>query len=160
MVSQQLRLLHGRVGDSTTSANSLRFQMGELVEDAVASWCGDIVGHFWLIRNELQKLVKLICEFFSLCAKVYDTICIMLSWAKVYETICIMLSWAKVYETICIMLSWAKVYETICIMLSWAKDYETICIMLSWAKDYETICIVLITVLVSYKGVIVFLHSS
>ena len=33
--------------------------MSELVEDAVASWCGDIVRHFWLIRNELQKFVEL-----------------------------------------------------------------------------------------------------
>ena len=39
--------------------------MSELVEDAVASRCGDIVGHFWLIRNELQKFVELIFEFFS-----------------------------------------------------------------------------------------------
>ena len=52
LVSKQLRLLHGRVGDSTTLINSLSPQMSELVEDAVASWCGDIVGHFWLIRNE------------------------------------------------------------------------------------------------------------
>ena len=39
--------------------------MSELVENAVASWCGDIVGHFWLIRNELQKLDELKFEFFS-----------------------------------------------------------------------------------------------
>ena len=64
-VSKQLRLLHGRVGDSTTLVNSLRTQMSELVEDAIASWCGDIVGHFWLIRNELQKFVELKFEFFS-----------------------------------------------------------------------------------------------
>ena len=37
VVSKQLRLLHGRVGDSTTSVNSLSPQMSELVEDAVAS---------------------------------------------------------------------------------------------------------------------------
>ena len=37
VVSKQLRLLHGRVGDSTTSLNSLSPQMSELVEDAVAS---------------------------------------------------------------------------------------------------------------------------
>ena len=37
MVSKQLRLLHGRVGDSTTLVNSLSPQMSELVEDAVAS---------------------------------------------------------------------------------------------------------------------------
>ena len=48
VASKQLRLLHGRVGDSTTVVNSLSFQMSELVEDAIASWCGDIVGHFWL----------------------------------------------------------------------------------------------------------------
>ena len=39
--------------------------MSELVEDAVASGCGDRVGHFWLIRNELQKFVELKFEFFS-----------------------------------------------------------------------------------------------
>ena len=37
----------------------------ELVEDAVDSGSGDIVGHFWLIKNELQKLVELKFEFFS-----------------------------------------------------------------------------------------------
>ena len=59
MVSKQLRQLHSLVGDSTTSVNSLSPQMSELVEDAVASLCGDIVGHFRLIRNELQKFVEL-----------------------------------------------------------------------------------------------------
>ena len=39
--------------------------MSEQVEDAVASWCGDIGGHFWLIRNELQKFVELKFEFFT-----------------------------------------------------------------------------------------------
>ena len=65
VVSQQLRLLHGRVEDSTTLVNSLSLQMSELVEDAIASWCGDIVGRFWLIRNALQKLVELKFEFFN-----------------------------------------------------------------------------------------------
>ena len=65
MVEKQLRLLHVRVGDSTISVNSLSPQMRELVEDAVASCCSDIVGHFWLIRNELQKLVEFKFEFFS-----------------------------------------------------------------------------------------------
>ena len=65
VVSKQLRLLHGRNGDSTTVVNSLSPQMSELVEDAVASWCGDIVWHFWLIRNEPQKFVELKFEFFS-----------------------------------------------------------------------------------------------
>ena len=37
VVSKQLRLLHGRVRDSTPSVNSLSSQMSELVEDAVAS---------------------------------------------------------------------------------------------------------------------------
>ena len=46
VVSKQLRLLHGRVGDSTILINSLSPQMSELAEDAIASWCGDIVGHF------------------------------------------------------------------------------------------------------------------
>ena len=36
----------------------------QLVEDAIASWCGDIVWHFWLIRNGLEKLVELKFEFF------------------------------------------------------------------------------------------------
>ena len=65
VVWKRLRLLHGRVGDSTTLVNSLSPQMSELVEDAIASWCGDTLGHFWLIRNELQKLVELKFEFFS-----------------------------------------------------------------------------------------------
>ena len=62
---KQLRLLHGRVGDSTIVVNSLSPQMSELVEDAIASWCGDIVMHFWLIRNGVEKLVELKFEFFS-----------------------------------------------------------------------------------------------
>ena len=37
VVSKQLRLLHGRVGDPTTVVNSLNPQMSDLVEDAVAS---------------------------------------------------------------------------------------------------------------------------
>ena len=65
LVLKQLRLLHGRIGDSTTSVNSLSPQMSELVEDAIASWCGDIVGQFWLIRNELQKFDQLKFEFLS-----------------------------------------------------------------------------------------------
>ena len=36
VVSKQLRLLRGRVEDSTTLVNSLSPQMSELVEDAVA----------------------------------------------------------------------------------------------------------------------------
>ena len=35
--SKQLRLLHGRVGDSTIVVNSLSPQMSKLVEDAIAS---------------------------------------------------------------------------------------------------------------------------
>ena len=65
MVSKHLRLLRGRDGDSTTLINSVGPQMSELVEDAVASCCGDIVDHFWLIRNEFQKLVELKFEIFS-----------------------------------------------------------------------------------------------
>ena len=34
---KQLRLLHGRVGDSTIVENSLSPQMSQLVEDAIAS---------------------------------------------------------------------------------------------------------------------------
>ena len=37
VVSKQLRLLHGRVGDSTASVNSLSPQMSALVENAVTS---------------------------------------------------------------------------------------------------------------------------
>ena len=66
MVSKQLRLLLGRIGDSTTLVNSFSPQMSELVEDAAASRCGDIVGNFWLIRNELPKVFELKFEFFSL----------------------------------------------------------------------------------------------
>ena len=35
VVSKQLRLLHGQIGDSTIVANCLSPQMSELVEDAV-----------------------------------------------------------------------------------------------------------------------------
>ena len=52
VASKQLRLLHGRVEDSTIVVNSLSPQMSELVEDAISSWCGDIVGHF---GNELYN---------------------------------------------------------------------------------------------------------
>ena len=34
---KQVRLLHGRVADSTTLVNSLNPQMSELVQDAIAS---------------------------------------------------------------------------------------------------------------------------
>ena len=40
VASKQLRLLHGRVRDSTIVVNSLSPQMSELLEDAIASWCG------------------------------------------------------------------------------------------------------------------------
>ena len=43
---EQLRLFHGRIGDSTTSVNSSSPQMCELVEDAVASRYSDVVGYF------------------------------------------------------------------------------------------------------------------
>ena len=32
--------------------------MSELVEDAVDACSSDIVGHFWLMRNELQKFLS------------------------------------------------------------------------------------------------------
>ena len=66
VASKQLRLLHGRVGASTIVVYSLSPQMSELVADAIASGCGDIVGHFWLIRNGVEKLVELKFKFFSL----------------------------------------------------------------------------------------------
>ena len=82
MVSKQLRLLHGRVWDSTTVVNSLSPQMIQLVEDAIASWCGDIVGHFWLIRNELQKFVELKFEYFG-----FNTFSVsQLFWKRVVQT--------------------------------------------------------------------------
>ena len=82
VVSKQPRLLHGRVGDSTTLVSSLSPQMSELVEDAVASWCGDIVDHFWLIRNELQKFVELKFEFFS-----FNTLDVsQIFWQRVVQT--------------------------------------------------------------------------
>ena len=65
MVSKQLIHSPWPSRDSTTFLNSLSPRMSELVEDAVASCNGDIVGHFWLIRNELQKLDDLKFEFFS-----------------------------------------------------------------------------------------------
>ena len=65
VVSKQLRLLRGRVGDSTIVVNSLSSQMSELVKDAIASCCGDIFGNFWLVRNGFEKLVELKFEFFS-----------------------------------------------------------------------------------------------
>ena len=37
VASKQLRLVHGRVGDSTIVVNSLSPQMSELFEDAIAS---------------------------------------------------------------------------------------------------------------------------
>ena len=78
---QQLRLLHGRIRGSTTLVNSLSPQMSELVEDAVASWCSDIVGHFWLIKNELQKLIKLKFEFLELYNNdIYIYICISITY--------------------------------------------------------------------------------
>ena len=65
VASKQLRLLHGRVVDYTTVVNCLSPQMSELVQDAIAYRCGDIVGHFWLIRNGVEKLVQLKFEFFT-----------------------------------------------------------------------------------------------
>ena len=65
VASKQLRLLHGRVADSTTVVNFLSPQMSELVEDAIASWCGDIVRNFWLVRNGVEKLAELKFDFFS-----------------------------------------------------------------------------------------------
>ena len=65
MIVDDWWLLYGRVGDSTFVVNSLSPQMSELVEDAIASWCDDIVGHFWLIMNGIEKLVELKFEFLS-----------------------------------------------------------------------------------------------
>ena len=50
-----------RAANSITLVNSLSPQMCELVEVDVASWCG----HFWLVRNELQKFVELKFKFLS-----------------------------------------------------------------------------------------------
>ena len=113
MVSKQLRLLHSRVGDFATLVNSLSPQMSELVEDAIASWCGDIVGHFWLIRNELQKLIELKFEFFSF--NTFDVSQIF--WQRVVQR------WPK--YSYCLLLkgfSWVSVFwilnDALCSM-SW-----------------------------------------
>ena len=53
VVSKQLTLFRGRVGLLQHFGKFLLPQMSELVEDAVVSGCGDIVGHFGLISNEL-----------------------------------------------------------------------------------------------------------
>ena len=57
--SKQLTLLRGfgAVLAASIVVNSLSPQVSELVKDAIASWCGDIVGHFLLIRNGVEKLV-------------------------------------------------------------------------------------------------------
>ena len=58
VASKQLRLLHGRVGDSTIVVNSLSPQMSELVEDAIASWCGDkfdIFGWSGMVSGNLSS---------------------------------------------------------------------------------------------------------
>ena len=56
LVSKQLRLLRGRVGDSTALVNSLSPKMSLLVEDAVAFCCCDIVRHIRLIRKSSRNL--------------------------------------------------------------------------------------------------------
>ena len=66
MVSKQLSLLRGRVGDTTDVVDSLGFPMRQMVQDAVASCRGDVVGHFGLIMDEFQKVIKLKFEFFSI----------------------------------------------------------------------------------------------
>ena len=68
--------------------------MSELVEDAIASWCGDTVGQFWLIRNELQKPVELKFKFFSF--NTFDVSQIF--WQRVEQTrskysYCIFVNW-------------------------------------------------------------------
>ena len=87
--------------------------MSELVEDAIASWCGDIVGHFWLVRNWVDKLVELKFEFFSF--NTFDVSQIF--WQRVVQprpeySFCILLKglcWVSVswilYNALCSM-SW------------------------------------------------------
>ena len=83
VVSKQLKLLHGRVRDSTTSVNSLSPQMSELVEDECSCFLMRWhVGHFWLIRNKLQKFVELKFEFFSF--NTFDVSQIF--WQRVVQT--------------------------------------------------------------------------
>ena len=65
MASKQLRLLTWPSRGLHHCGNSLSSQMSELVEDAIASWCDDIVGHFWLVRNGVEKLVEHKFEFLS-----------------------------------------------------------------------------------------------
>ena len=83
VVSKHLRVLHVWVGDSTTSVNSLSPQMSELVEDAFASWCGDIVRIFsHQYCKDLQKFVELKFEIFSL--NTFDVSQIF--WQRVVQT--------------------------------------------------------------------------
>ena len=58
VVSLQLRLLQGRVWDSTIFVNSLSPQMSELVEDAVASWCGDYSCAFLANQEWAPKIYR------------------------------------------------------------------------------------------------------
>ena len=73
VASKQQRLLHGWVRDSTTVVNSLSPQMSELVEDAIAFWCGNIVGHFcWsgmvprnLLSSNLNFSISISLRYFG-----------------------------------------------------------------------------------------------
>ena len=56
---------------------------GELVEDAVTSWCGDIVGHFSLIRNELKKFVE--PKFLPFWCSVLTLLMSVIFWQRVVQ---------------------------------------------------------------------------
>ena len=49
--------------------------MSELVEDAIASKCGDIVEHFWLVRNGVEKPLNTIIKILNVLAGSNPNIC-------------------------------------------------------------------------------------
>ena len=60
------RLTHNIRDSPTIYETYPQYTRLTLDEDAIANCCNGIVGHFWLIKNELQKFVELKFEFFSL----------------------------------------------------------------------------------------------
>ena len=131
VVSKQLRLLRGRVGDYITLVNSLSPQMSELVEDAVASCCDDIDGHFGLIRKEPEKSVELKLEFFS-----FNTSMSQIFWPRVVQprpkySYCIFLK-GLCWVSVCRVLN-----NTLCSM-SWVFFVFILCLIVPLI--FGTIC--------------------
>ena len=56
IVSKQLTLLRGRVGDSTAAVGSMRPTMRKLIQDIVVSYRDNIVEHFGLIGMSSRNL--------------------------------------------------------------------------------------------------------